>query len=123
VNWERVLRAASGIDGVVEASSQFADQPALWVTGVEFAHVERTGWLSVRLGRRWAKSPEAAALAGNLRVRNGTSEWLLVGKEASDEQLRAFLERGVAFSRRPGHDGPPAPAEAELGRRRRRHVG
>jgi hypothetical protein len=88
------------------------------VTGVEFAHVEREGWLSARVGPKWAKPEEAAALGMLLGIRNKTSDWLLRSEEADDAQLRAFLVAGVAFSRRAGYEGPPAPDEGELLRRR-----
>jgi hypothetical protein len=118
--WDAVVACVAGYPQVVEASSQFAERPALWVDGRELAYLD-----GPVLGLRLPRSAEREAVGPAVRarlVRRPGSDWVHVPIDALEELgLGQLMAAAVAANRRPGWSGPPAPEPERIARRRRWH--
>lgn len=111
-----------GLAGIEAHPSQFADVPAWWVDGREFAHFRADGWLDLRLTkalireyREWLRGD------GKFRLGQSASDWVEVDVSGGvSDEIAGLLGAAVAANRREVLDRAPDPARV-VARARKPH--
>jgi len=117
-----VRAALEGVGGVEERPSQFAELPAWWVDGREFAHLGADGWLDLRLTktgirerRQWLRADPRS------RLRRSGSDWVEVDISGlMDGDVAALLRAAAEASRPVALDRAPDPGRV-VARARKLH--